>query len=116
MTHSFQPSEEARKWAAKNFAKPLRPVAEIVGQTLATFELDPGKTVKLSQVGPGSEFVADLKFDSLDSAEYIFDLQDAIGFAISDEIFQEKIIDVRGLVIAVYKLIDPDDTQLLFRR
>jgi acyl carrier protein len=79
-------------------------VAAVVGQVLSTFDIGAGP-IKLSAVGPESQFVDDLGFDSLDSTELLLEVEEKFGIEISDEVLQrEKIANIRGLVIAFYKL------------
>lgn len=110
MTPSFQPSEEARHWATKSFAEPLRPVAKVIGHMLSTSELWP-KQICLSRVLPNSRLVHDLEIDPIfDTTDFLMDVEAEFGISIPDEIAQ-KITTVGELVLAVHKLATPDKTQ-----
>jgi acyl carrier protein len=106
----IQYSDEAVKWAERNFAEPFRPVASAVGQVLSTSDIGSGPA-KLSEVRPGTRFLDDLGFDGLglDLIEFLMDLEDMLDLKITDELAGE-IINIRDLVIAVYKLTDSADS------
>lgn len=98
-----QVSDEARRWAAKHFAEPLRLIAAVVFEVFKEAKFD---GVSIHELRPDTRFVEDLDWQwcSLEPAELLIDLEQKLGFEIPDEAC--AVCNIHELVLSIHQFIE----------